>query len=183
MAEQIVREAVLKDGLKLVIRQPKVEDAEMLLAYLRVVGGESDNLLFGKGEVHMTIEQEREYIQNRLNDPNALWLLGCIGETLVSMGSIGCLARPRNRHNAEIGLTVKKEYWGRGIAQLMMEEIVRFAREHGGIKNVHLGVRAGNDSAIHIYEKFGFKKVGAHKDYFCVNGVYHDLNLMELSIR
>ena len=178
----IVRETALKDGSKLVVRKPAVEDAEELLAYLSVVGGESDNLLFGKGEVSVTLEQEREFIQKRLEDKNALWLLGYVDDALISMGNIGCLPKPRNQHNAEIGLTVKKEYWGRGIAQVMLEEIVRFAREHGGIKNVHLGVRKGNDAAIHIYEKFGFKKIGTHRDYFCINGAFHDLDLMDLSL-
>jgi RimJ/RimL family protein N-acetyltransferase len=60
-------------------------------------------------------------------------------------------------------LTVKKEYWERGIGQAMMAEFFRFAREHGDIKNVHLGVWAGNEAAIRIYEKFGFQKIGMHK--------------------
>jgi len=38
------------------------------------------------------------------------------------------------------------------------------------------------DKVIKLYEKFGFVKVGYHKDYFNVDGKYDDLILMDLCL-
>lgn len=34
----------------------------------------------------------------------------------------------------------------------------------------------------HIYDKFGFQKVGVHKNYFNINGEFDDKILMDLYI-
>lgn len=61
-----------------------------------------------------------------------------------------------------------------------MEELIHFANNHNIIKNIGLGVKASNENAIRLYEKLGFVKVGYHKDYFKINGIYDDLILMDL---
>ncbi|MGH4138282.1 GNAT family N-acetyltransferase [Clostridium sp.] len=54
--------------------------------------------------------------------------------------------------------------------------------ESGIIKNINLGVKASNINAIRMYEKFGFEKVGVHKDNFNINGKFYDEILMDLYI-
>lgn len=49
-------------------------------------------------------------------------------------------------------------------------------------KNINLGVRAGNDNAIKLYEKFGFKEIGTHKNCINIDGVFHDEILMDLNL-
>ncbi|HPU63370.1 MAG TPA: N-acetyltransferase, partial [Mobilitalea sp.] len=72
MESKLLREVTLKNGEKLILRTPVEDDAEALIEYCNQVGGESDNLLFGKNEFHMTVEQEREYIKKLQNNPNSL---------------------------------------------------------------------------------------------------------------
>ncbi|QUH19318.1 GNAT family N-acetyltransferase [Alkaliphilus sp. B6464] len=64
----------------------------------------------------------------------------------------------------------------------MMQELIRFAKEYGTIRNISLGVKASNKNAIILYEKFGFQKIGLHKNYFNVNGSFDDEILMDLYI-
>ena len=47
----------LKNGQQLEIRRATAQDADEMLAYLHIVGGESDNLLFGAGEMTLTTEK------------------------------------------------------------------------------------------------------------------------------
>jgi len=61
-----------------------------------------------------------------------------------------------------------------------MGELINHAKLTGTTKNISLGVRDGNSNAIKLYEKFGFEKVGIHKDYFNVDGTYYDEILMDL---
>lgn len=176
----ILNEVVLKSGEKLILRQPIEDDAEAIIKYLNQVGGESDNLLFGKDEFHLTIEQEREFIRRLRENPNSLMIVGIINDSVVSIAQIGCQQRSRIAHNSDLAISVKKDYWGKGIGTAVMQELIRFAKEHSVIKNVNLGVKASNHTAIKLYEKLGFEKVGVHKDYFNINGVYDDLILMDL---
>lgn len=175
-----LKEVQLKNGSKLIIRRPVAEDAEKMVEYLNIVGGESDNLLFGKGEFRLSVEKEAEYIKTINSDENTLMLLGLIDNNIASVAQISSSNRKRIAHNAEISISVKRQYWGTGIGSAVMRELIGFAKEHDTIKNVTLGVKASNLNAIKLYEKFGFTKVGRHKNFFNVNGIFDDEILMDL---
>lgn len=176
----ILKEIKLKNGQQLILRKPLIEDAKRMIEYLNIVGGESDNLLFGKDEFRLTVEQEMEHIKRISNDLNALMILGLIDNEIVSVAQIDSPHRKRIAHNSEFSISVKKNYWKNGIGSAVMSEIIRFAKENSTIKNVSLGVKASNNSAIIMYEKFGFTKIGVHKNNFNVNGNFDDEILMDL---
>jgi len=178
----ILNQIQIKNGLQLELRQPVVEDAEKMIEYLNKVGGESDNLLFGKDEFHLTIQEEAAYIESINSNPNTLMILGTIEDSIVSVAQISTSARKRIAHNSEIAISVKKEYWKSGVGTAVMNELIKFAKESEVILNVSLGVRAGNRHAIRLYENCGFETVGVHKDYFYIDGVYYDEILMDLRV-
>ncbi|WP_366914654.1 GNAT family N-acetyltransferase [Clostridium sp.] len=60
---------------------------------------------------------------------------------------------------------------------------MKFAKYNDSIKNISLGVRASNQNAIKLYEKHGFEKIGTHKNFFYIDGKYHDEILMDLYIQ
>ncbi|WP_326909743.1 GNAT family N-acetyltransferase [Sedimentibacter sp. MB31-C6] len=178
----ILREVKLKNGYNLILKKAEVEDAPKMIEYLNIIGGQSDNLLFGKNEFHLNIEQEKEYLKNLSNTPNTLMLLGLIDNRLVSTAQISASSRKRISHNSEIAISVLKDYWHIGIGTAVMEELINFAKSTATIRNVTLGVRKGNDNAIKLYEKLGFIKVGEHKDFFNIDGKFYDEILMEMYI-
>ena len=59
---------------ELTIRPALSEDAAAILAYLRQIGAESDNLTFGPEGLPITEEQERQYLRQVENAPAALLL-------------------------------------------------------------------------------------------------------------
>ena len=180
MDKILLREVVLKNGELLVFRRPTEDDAEAIIDYLNQVGGESDNLLFGKNEFHLTVEQEKEYIKRICDDQSTLMIVGYINDTIVSIAQIGCHQRERVSHNCDLAISVKKQYWRNGIGQAVMEELISFANNNDNIKNIGLGVKSSNENAIMLYKKLGFVKVGYHKDYFKIDGIFDDLILMDL---
>ena len=182
METNLLGKITLKNGELLILREPLEGDAKDMIEYLNTVGGESDNLLFGKNEFHLTVEQEMEYIKKVRNDSNMHMVLGFINNSIVSIAEIRCLLRTRISHNSEIAISVKKEYWGNGIGSVVMQELIRFAKNHKDIRNISLGVKASNLNAIRMYEKFGFIKVGVHKNYFNINGNYDDEYIMDLNL-
>lgn len=180
--KDILKETVLKNGKLLTLRRSQPSDAQQILDYLNVIGGESNNLMFGKnGYMHMTIAQEAEYLERLNASPSTLSLAGFLGGRLISLSQVRGEPPLRAAHNFELSITVAKEFWGLGAGSASMAEMIRFAKEHGA-RIIHLGVRAGNNAAIGLYEKFGFEKAGAHRDFFCIDGIYYDEILMDLFI-
>ena len=177
---EIIRSIELKNGKTLVLREANINDAEGMLRYLNVVGGESDNLLFGENEFQLTVEQEKGYIETMRENDNALMAIGVINGEVISIAQVAAPPRKRIAHNGELAISVKKEYWGMGVGTEMMKVLIGFAKETGVIKNISLGVKSDNEKAIKLYEKMGFEKVGAHKNFFNINGVYYDEILMDL---
>ena len=62
-----------------------------------------------------------------------------------------------------------REYWNKGIGALLLQEILEFAKENE-FSVIDLQVRSDNAGAIHLYEKFGFRKIGTHPAFFRING-------------
>lgn len=169
----------LKNGQELITQKAKPEDAKEILEYLNIIGGESDNLLFGKNGFSMTIEQESNYIKNINSSNKSCMLIGRINGIIVSVVSISGSERERIAHRGEIAVSVRKDYWNLGIATVMMEELILFAKV-AEIEVIGLEVKSDNINAIHLYEKLGFKRIGTYEKFFKINGKYYDSEMMNL---
>jgi len=170
----------LKNGKNLLIRKAKKEDAAELIAYLNLVGGESDNLLFGANEFNMTVEQEEEYIESLKNSSTSTLLVGIADGKIICVGSLSAPNRERIAHQGNLGMSVLKEYWGLGVGAQLMSALIDFAKSSDKLEIIHLQVRADNERAIALYKKMGFKEIGMYPKYTKINGEYFDDILMNL---
>lgn len=136
-------------------RKPIKEDAKNMLEYLKQVGSESDNLTFGKEGLPFTVEQEEEYL-DKLTSP-CIVAIDDEGR-IVGDGSLELGCR-RISHSAELGISVIKEYWGKGVGSTIMELLIKEAKDRG-VTKINLKVRADNQRAKALYKKFGFVKEG-----------------------
>jgi len=64
-----------------------------------------------------------------------------------------------------MNVVTKKDKRNLGIASNLLEELIRIAKEKN-INKLTLEVNENNLSAIHLYEKFGFKKIAERKNYY-----------------
>ncbi len=62
-----------------------------------------------------------------------------------------------------------------------MEAILAFAKA-SGFEQLNLEVRSSNARAIHLYEKYGFRKLCTFPRFFKINGEYIDFDLMNLEL-
>ena len=88
----------------------------------------------------------------------------------------------RMSHRAEFGISVTKSEWGQGIGSALLQKIIDYAKEHT-IELINLEVRSDNIRAIHVYEKYGFRKIGTSPAYYKMDGTYYDFDLMVLDLR
>ena len=57
--------------------------------------------------------------------------------------------------------------------------LIDFAKKNGA-EVLELQVRSDNESAIGLYKKFGFEKIGTYKNFFKIDGEYFDADFMNL---
>ena len=164
-----------KTGCEVILRNAKIEDAENLINYLKITASETPYLIREPDEVTLSLEQEQSFIQRIIDSDRELMLIATINGKHIgncSLMSIG--GYRRYRHRCDIAIALYQEYCGRGIGKMMLETILRTAKE-AGYEQAELEVIADNKNAIALYEKTGFTKYGRFPDNMKYkNGKYAD---------
>lgn len=173
----------LKNKMELKMEQASKSDAKQLIDYLNMVGGESDNLLFGANEFYMSVEAEEHFIEEMRQSEYSALLIGKIENEIVCVGSIMAPSKKRILHQAELAVSVKKEYWGLGIGTYLMQALVDYAKQNKTTEILHLGVKSDNETAICLYKKMGFEEIGRYKKFFKINEDYYDEVMMNLYLQ
>lgn len=163
------------------IREVTPEDAGELIACVKRMGGETENLTFGEEGLPVTIEQEREYLEQMHCAEKSVFYGAWKDGKLAGTASLNGLPR-RMSHYADMALAVVKAQWNKGIGGMLLEKLIEYARR-AGIEIIRLEVRSDNAGAIHLYEKYGFKRVGSLPAYFKIGTKYIDFEVMCLDLR
>lgn len=171
---------LLKNGYDLIIRTANINDAHHILNYMNFIGEESNYLTFGKGEWTIHEDQEIKYINSMNESDNSLFILGIINNTIVGSLSLGGGTRSRTKHKVDLGITVRKPYWGLGIGNALMNYAIDWAKENKKIKKIDLLVRTDNEKAINLYNKYGFSIEGTIKRDLYIGGEFFDAYSMGL---
>lgn len=172
----------LRNNRTLLIREAEPEDVRFILDYLAVIGGESDFLTFGRGELQITEEEEQKIVRGFREAENQLYILGLLDDEIVAMLSFAARSRPRIRHTGEFGMSVRKEHWGQGIGSLMLDTLIAWGRGSDVITKINLHVRTDNASAIQLYKRKGFVIEGTISKGTYIDGHYFDQHHMGLDV-
>ncbi|MBR5564813.1 MAG: GNAT family N-acetyltransferase [Roseburia sp.] len=156
------------------------EDAEKILAYSKIIGGETDNLTYGPEGISATVEQEKEMIRKRVDSDRQAFFVAKYGDEVVGIADFSSVEHPRIGHRGSMGISVRKDMWGKGVGSMLMEHIIDFAKNVAKVDIVALQVRSDNERAIHLYEKFGFEKFGTFKGFLKIRGEHIDFDFMNL---
>lgn len=177
-----MKEIKLKNGKTAILRSPIKEDAQAMIDYLNIIGGESDFITFGKNEFSMSVEAEQDYIERINSMDNSKNVLIIIEDEIVGIASITSVQKERMKHNGTLGISIRKKYWGIGLGSEIMTCLIDWAKSNKITKKINLLVREDNIRGVKLYEKFGFEKEGLLKKDICVNGVYYNTIAMGLYI-
>lgn len=166
--------------MDIAIERARPSDAQELLEYLKQIGGETDNLTFGREGLPFTVDEEAAFIAGLENSADGIMLVARDHDRIVGNASLSRQPR-RMGHRGELGISVLQEQWGRGIGSLLLSRIVSFAKDND-IEIIDLQVRSDNKRAVCLYKKFGFVKLCTHPDFHRVDGqpVAFDLMYLEL---
>ncbi len=104
---------------------------------------------------------QREITQNR----SAVYLVVRRSDEIVAYG--GLWKMYDEAHVTTVG--VKRAEQGKGYGLVAMAALIDRAYQMG-TRWITLEVRPSNDTAIRLYEKFGFKVIGRRRGYYTDNG-------------
>jgi RimJ/RimL family protein N-acetyltransferase len=167
-------------GDEVTIREGRVEDAAGLVAFMTEASMEPGlGIGLEPGEFAYTVEEEENWVREHVEGENSLILVAVTDEGEI-VGLMDCMGGRRwgNRHEATLGIMLKKEWRGKGLGSELMRRAVDWARESGVVKRLQLEVFTTNEPAIHVYEKLGFEREGVRRKAFLKGGVWLDSIVM-----
>ncbi len=177
-----MKKVILKNRSELLIRKATEEDAEQMSQFKMHISRESDFLSFGENEIEITAETERKIIQTENSTDNSVIIIALMNGEIAGFITFKGGAKIRKRHAGEMGICVRKKYWGLGIASLLLQVLIEWAKGTQIIRKIDLLTRADNEKAIKLYEKYGFEKQGLLTRDLCINGIFYDSVSMGLHI-
>ena len=102
-----------------------------------------------------------EIFRNELENNNSSYLVAEYDGEIVCYGGIKIILDEAELMN----IVTKVNMRNMGFAKKVLNELITVASEHGCVQ-INLEVNEHNESAIHLYESFGFKQVGLRKKYY-----------------
>ena len=127
---------------------------------IRSVAQETAFFIIQPDEFPSTEEQERHWIQEHLDDPGKLALVAEVaGEIIASLSFENSLFK-RTSHTGTFGVSVHRDWRGKGIGTALLETLLEWAEANPLVKKVGLSVFSSNANAIRLYRRLGFVEEG-----------------------
>jgi RimJ/RimL family protein N-acetyltransferase len=102
---------------------------------------------------------------------------------LVGVVTLGRDTRQKLAHKAHIlGLYVRADRQGRGIARALLASALDLARSTEDIRQVNVSANAGNDAARRLYASAGFEVFGHEPRSMRIGDAWHDEVHMRLDL-
>ncbi len=157
---QIVEKFKAKDGREIIIRLPKKSDDKPVWKYYNKVIKETEFL--ARREAFVFSDKDKWWNRKKITDIKKKKLIQLFAEHSGEI--VGSCLVERNwaqvsEHTGLYGISVLRNYWGVGLGNRMTRHAFSIAKEIG-IKMIELDVYSGNKTALNMYRKLGFRKVG-----------------------
>ncbi len=148
-------------NLEVIIRYPNASDAEIMLSYINTLSDERTFITY-QGE-HETLESETSFLEEKLRNienKSDVFLLALSNNKLIGITWIG-MGKKTAKHVGTLGISVAKEFRGRGLGKLLMQTIIDEAtKQITRLEIITLEVYSKNQIAIELYKEFGFIEYG-----------------------
>lgn len=160
------KEIVLRNNKSCLIRNGYTSDALEVIDIFNQTHAETDFLLSYPEENSHSYDIEVEFLKACEESKYDVELLAILDGKIVGTAGISLVGyKYKVKHRSELGISIKKEYWGLGIGKALMEACIECAK-NAGLAQLELDVVADNHSAIALYKKFGFIEFGRNPKGF-----------------
>lgn len=157
-----MKKVVLKTGEIIELRFPKITDSKKLLDFVNELSAEKTFILLQGKKI--TLKEEKKYLKSNIdgmNKSNYVLLFAIYNGKIIGNTGIHRHRSDAEKHIASFNIALSKEMRGKGLGQILMEEIHALAKKKiKGLKIFSLGVFANNERARELYNSFGYKEYG-----------------------
>jgi len=136
---------------RLILRTPRLSDAEEITAAKQAVWPELQNWMSWSFDGQETLEATREFI-NRASEKDQA-LIGLCRESSRYVVATGIHWRDQG---PVTGYWVAKDFLGKGYATEATNAVIRYAFHAGGAEAVYIDYLQGNEKSRRVIEKLGF---------------------------
>lgn len=149
-----------KKGQTFAVRTALPQDADKVVSFVKAVVAEAPYLLTTEAEFNVTIEQQKQLLQQMLQDNGKLAIVAEHDNEIIGFLDFHNGNRQRTKHQGSFGMSVKYEFRNQGVGKALLTVLIDWAKAHPWIEKVCLEVMADNTNALGLYRKFGFVEEG-----------------------
>ncbi len=112
------------------------------------------------------------------NLPNLISLVAVHGDEIIGYASVQKFTHPRLAGTGDLNIYIHQDYQGAGLGTALMVMLLNAANEQS-LHRINLEVVADNETAVHLFRKFGFNVEGRRVEaYKAQDGGLYDILLM-----
>jgi RimJ/RimL family protein N-acetyltransferase len=150
------KSVVLKDGTTVRIEPVNgKEDVREFQCFINTLIREGTYLLVNKP---VTLKEEKQWLQTQIQAQRKgeqIYLKALVNSHLIK----DCFAKPgfnRNRRNINLGIAIAKNWRGKDIGHILLEELIVRSEQKWHLNNIYPHVVSSNQRAKRLYEFLGF---------------------------
>jgi diamine N-acetyltransferase len=156
------------------LRAPEPEDLDFLYDW------ENDQRLWETGNTQTPLSRFilREYIKTSHQDiyhNRQLRLMICLNSDLLKpIGAVDLFDFEPFHLRAGVGILLKKEFQGKGLAKQTLALLLEYATFHLGLHQLYANVTENNEVSRHLFESLGFEKCSEKKHWTRVGAIWYN---------
>jgi RimJ/RimL family protein N-acetyltransferase len=168
----------LKDGTNYQVRRAQESDLDQLLQVLLKVAEEDQVATLTYSEAQTQILSSKERLQKLLRDQDQhfIYLIGLVNGQIISFCDIHIGKSERNKHIAEFGRSVLKDWRRTGAGKMIQACAIEFVRKLKSIEKISLNISSLNESSLKSCQTNGFTfEASRKKELKFQDGNYADI--------
>lgn len=164
---------------RLLLRKLELKDAPEV----QLMRSDEKVMVYMDSERQMTIQHSANFISEKLEmyeqKTGIFWAI-IEKSTNKFMGDFAFFKIDHKNSRAEIGYTLKPEFWGKGFMKEAMLLIFNFGFNDLNLHSLEANINPGNNKSRIILTKLGFQKEAYFRENYYYNGDYLDSEIYSL---
>ncbi|HET6352614.1 MAG TPA: GNAT family N-acetyltransferase [Coriobacteriia bacterium] len=156
----------------MIVRPATIDDAPALCGYAARLFSEDLPGIFRRSVP--TLDEEVAFIQQRIGPANSTLLVALEDGVPVGLADLLGSTLEEERHAGTFGISVDRDWRGRGVGTALIEALVEWAAANG-ITRIQAFAWETNPRALELYERLGFVREGVCRRAVVRDGVPVDV--------